>query len=295
VQKARLTPVLLTIALVAPSTAIGQQSPRYTSLEISPAKTDARIDAADPPHVVMYDPATKPGNVLLFLPGTGGKPPGPVMFLRTAVARGYRVISLAYDDTPAVAQVCRGAKLRQYPDCAELFRQERIYGDASDAPIRTAPQDTILNRLVKLLEYLASTDPQGGWNQYVQNGSPVWNRIALSGQSQGGGMAEFIAQRVAVARVIIFSGGWDRYSAQEIARWYFAKPATPADRWFATYNKAEPMASVIPQTYTALGIPASQTFALDKPLADGDSAHADGVDNPAYRDLWITMLGNGSP
>jgi hypothetical protein len=242
----------------------------------------------------MYDPAAKPGNVLLFLTGTGGRPPGPLMFLRTAVAAGYRVISLSYDDTPAVAQVCYGVELRQYPDCAELFRQERIYGDASGAPIHTAPQDTILNRFVKLLQYLASTDPRGGWNQYVGSGSPVWSRVALCGQSQGGGMSEFIAQRVAVARVIVFSGGWDRSSAGEIAHWYFAKPATPPERWFAAYNKAEPMANVIPLTYAALGIPASQIFALDKPPADGRSAHADGVANPAYQDIWLTMLGNGS-
>jgi hypothetical protein len=290
-QKTVLTLLLLTISLIVPGVATAQQ---YRSLDIAPSKTDGRIDAADPPHVVMYDPTAKPGNVLLFLTGTGGKPPGPVLFLRAAIARGYRVISLSYDDTPAVAQICRGAELQQYPECAKGFRQERIYGDASDAPIHTAPQDTILNRFVKLLQYLASTDPQGSWNLYVENGSPVWSRIALSGQSQGGGMAEFIAQRVAVARVIVFSGGWDRYSFSEIAHWYSAKPVTPADRWFAAYNKSEPMANVIPLTYAALGIPASQTFALDKPLA-GANAHVDGVANPAYQDLWMTMLGNGSP
>jgi hypothetical protein len=271
----------LTIAFVAPDAATAQQPGQYVSLDVPPSKTDPRINDADAPHVVIYDPAARPGNVLLFLPGTGGRPPGPVTFLRTAVARGYRVISLSYDDTPAVAQVCRGFELRQHPDCAELFRQERIYGDAAGAPIPTAPQDTIVNRFVKLLQYLTATDPQAGWSQYVANGATVWSRVALCGQSQGGGMAEFIAQRVAVARGIVFSGGWDRSSAQEIAHWYSAKAATPADRWFATYNTAEPMASVIP-------------FALDKPLADDHSAHMDGVLNPAYRQVWITMLGNGS-
>jgi hypothetical protein len=241
----------------------------------------------------MYDRTAKPGQVLLFLTGTGGKPPGPVDYLRTAVARGYRVVSLSYDDTPAVAQVCYGAQLQQDPDCAAHFREERIYGDAAGAPIVTAPQDAILSRFVKLLEYLASTDPQGGWDAYLAEGTPVWSRIALSGQSQGGGMAEFIAQRVAVARVIVFSGGWDHSAPGEIARWYFAKPATSAQRWFATYNRAEPNASVLPQTYAALGIPASQTFALDKPPVGGELAHVDGIRNPAYRDLWITMLGNG--
>ena len=80
-QKTVLPLLLLTIALIIPGAATAQQ---YRSLDIAPSKTDGRIDAVDAPHVVMYDPTAKPGNVLLFLAGTGGKPPGPVLFLRIA-------------------------------------------------------------------------------------------------------------------------------------------------------------------------------------------------------------------
>ena len=37
--------------------------------------------------------------------------------------------------------------------------------------------------------------------------APRWERLVLAGQSQGGGMAAFIAQTRRVAGVIMFSGG----------------------------------------------------------------------------------------
>ena len=263
-----------------------------TVLSIPPSATDARIATTDPPHVVVYDRSAKAGTILLFLAGTGGRPPGPVRFLNTAVARGYRVVSLSYDDTPAVAQVCTGKVLRDDPDCAQTFRERRIYGEPAIAPIDDAPQDAIVNRFTKLLQYLATSDSAGHWNQYLNAATPDWNRVAVAGQSQGGGMAEFIAQREMVARVVVFSGGWDRSGRAKIAHWYSAKNLTPPDRWFAAYNAAEPMASLISLTYAALQIPQDHVFTLDLPVRPGVTAHADGIGNPAYQGTWEKMLGS---
>ena len=264
-----------------------------TVLSIQPSATDPAITANNDAHVVIYKRGAKAGNILLFLTGTGGEPPGPVRFLNAAVERGYRVVSLSYVDTPAVAQVCVGEALRNHPACAKEFRERRVYGDGTLAPINDAPQDAIVNRFSKLLQYLATSDPQGSWNQYLNGAKPDWSRVAVAGQSQGGGMAAFIAQRETVARVVMFSGGWDHSSPTDIANWYFQKSVTPADRWFGTYNVAEPNARVIAQTYAALGIPADHTFALDLPVRPGMVAHVEGVANPAYEDIWEKMLGSG--
>ncbi|MBV8117519.1 MAG: hypothetical protein JOY69_06960 [Candidatus Eremiobacteraeota bacterium] len=262
---------------------------------MKPSATDARITNSDVPHVVIYDRAAPAGNLLLFMPGTGGEPPGPLHFLNGAVAHGYRVISLSYVDTPAVAQVCIGSALAADPQCAEHFRAKRIYGNGGAAPIDDAPQDSIMNRFVKLLQYLENSDPRGGWDRYLSGDTPIWAHIAVAGQSQGGGMAEFIAQREVVARVVIFSGGWDRSSWAKIATWYSNKSVTPLDRWFATYNVAEAMAQVLSETYTALGIPASHVFALHLPVRPGMKPHGEGDANPAYEDVWNQMLGSGAP
>jgi hypothetical protein len=296
--------LMLLAAIAGPGSAAESQSAAlppnvvdqaFTVLTIAPSDTDARITVANVPHVVMYDRAAKPGNILLFLAGTGGRPPGPLRFLNRAVERGYRVINLSYIDEPAVSQICIGATVLRDPECAREFRQKRIYGDNVTGLIRDAPQDSIVNRFTKLLQHLVAADPSGQWAQYLDNDAPIWNRIAVAGQSQGGGMAEFIAQRQEVGRVIAFSGGWDLSGPRKLASWYLGKNATPPERYYGTYNVAEPAANLLTRTYAALGIPAAQTLALNLPVRPGAEAHTEGIGNPAYRDAWDFVLGNGSP
>ena len=107
-------------------------------------------------------------------------------------------------------------------------------------------------------------------------------------------MAEFIAQRETIARVVIFSGGWDHSGPGRIANWYFGKSVTPADRWYGTYNVAEPLGEVIAQTYAALKIPTEHIFALNLPVRPGKKPHVEGIANPAYAQIWKTMLGSGA-
>ncbi len=266
-----------------------------TVLTVQPSATDGAIVTSDLAHVVIYDRNAKPGNILLFLPGTGGRPPGPVRFLNRAVARGYRAIYLSYIDEPAVSQVCIGLALRSDPECGRHFRTKRAFGTDDTPLIGDTPHDSIANRFTKLLQYLVANDREGRWEQYLDGGSPLWSRVAAAGQSQGGGMAEFIGQRQAVARVIAFSGGWDLSAPGQIATWYGDKAATPLDRWYGTYNVAEPMATLLARTYTALGVPPDHTFALDLPVRDGRNAHGEGVSNPDYQDIWDQLLGDGLP
>ncbi len=287
----RFLAATLVMLLIAGASTAGAAD---SMLTVKPSLTDARITARDFPHVIMYDRAAKPGNLLLFLDGTGGRPPGPVRFLSRAAERGYRVIYLSYVNTPAVAQVCIGATLLGDPDCARKFREKRIFGNDTTTLIGDAPQDAIMNRFEALLRYLGATDPQGQWGQYLDTDSPMWSRIAVAGQSQGGGMAEFIAQRRVVARVITFSGGWDLSRPGEVAGWYHGESVTPPDRWYGTYNVAEPTAKLIWSTYIALGIPAGHTFALNLPAPPG-RAHGAGVNNPDYQHVWDQLLGNGNP
>ena len=65
-------------------------------------------------------------------------------------------------------------------------------------------------RLTRLLHQLAEQDPAGQWAAYLDGDEPRWSRIVLAGQSQGGGMAAYLAKTRAVAGVMMFSGGWTR-------------------------------------------------------------------------------------
>jgi len=263
--------------------------------EIKPSITDPSITNADTPHLVIYNSNIKQGKLLLFMPGTNGiATKGPIAFFTTAIEQGYRVIGLSYINTPAISQICINDILANCEDCAEKFRQYRIYGDNSFSLIDDKPQDAIVNRLTKLLKYLVEYDKQGNWGMYLENDAPKWDQIALTGQSQGGGMAAFIAQKIMVARVISFSGGWDYSVKGVIAKWYFNPSVTPADRWFGTYNVAEANAEIIDATYRAMGILDNHIYALNVSVPEGQKAHTNGVYNTAYKNTWIEMLGTGN-
>lgn len=275
--------------------------PGYRSLKIRPSRTDPGISAFDYEHRVIYDPKARDDKILLFLTGTTDKPgPGPRDFFRTALAQGYRVINLVYISYPAVSEICRvrGAELARDPDCAAHFRQRRIYGDIAFPAIPDKSQDAIVPRLSRLLEYLARTDPDAGWQRYLDRGRPVWDRIAVAGQSQGGGMAEYLGKKETLARVISFSGGWDYAGPGRIASWYSTRAATPPERWYAAYHAQEPFADDLRKTYAALDLPAGHVLAFDKPLDDRARqsrmpGHGSGIRDVAYQPDWVRMLGRG--
>jgi hypothetical protein len=264
-------------------------------LKIKPSATDHTIRNWDSPHLVIYNPAMKQGKLLLFLPGTGGiAEKGPDDLLATAIEQGYRVINLSYIDNPAVCGVCIGSTLENDALCAEKFRMKRIYGDNTTSIIPDEPQDAIMNRFTKLLIYLTNTDKKGNWEIYLENGAPKWDQIAISGSSQGGGNAAFIAKRVLVARVISFSGGWDHASRNKIAGWYYQPSVTPPERWYGAYNIAEPTAAIILRTYKAMAIPENHIYPLSLEVRKGRKAHGEGIRNPGYKQQWIEMLGVGN-
>lgn len=301
-----LMPMLpATVVHAQPQTAPSIDSVKHKIVRVKPSQTNAAIHAWDTTHVVFYDPTIRSNKLLLWMAGTNGTPLSvPTALFNTALAQGYRIIALSYITVPAISQVCVRDMLDANVDCAETFRRKRVYGDNTFPTIPDQPQDAIIPRLVHLLQWLAKNDAGGNWGKYLtaDGSKPNWASIAVTGQSQGGGMAEFIAKTETVARVISFSGGWD-YSdsrSRKIAGWYTKKSATPMDRWFATYNTNENAAKTLGEICTALQIPASHIFALDKPLlnpsapaANANPYHGDGIRNPVYQPIWITMFGSG--
>jgi tetratricopeptide (TPR) repeat protein len=268
---------------------------------VKPSATDPAIHRFDSPNYVLFNDNSGPdANLLVFLTGTNGRPPGPVRFLKAAADAGYRVISLAVNDVPAVASYC---PRRPDPDCSEKFRRMRIFGDGTtlDPAIDNTQAESIVNRLVKLLQYLDRQEPQRKWGEYLENGAPKWDRIALAGQSQGAGMAAFIAQRHKVARVILFSSPWDFQVTGghvRLAPWISGTGKTPPERWYGGYHEREKTARLIAQAYAALRIPPDhiRVFQLDLPPAqqNADSHnpfHGQGISNPAYDQDRAFFLG----
>jgi hypothetical protein len=255
--------------------------------------TDPRIHRFDSANYALFDTkAEANGQLLLFMPGTKGSPPGPKAFLRAAARAGYHVISLAYNDDISVAVFC---PRRPDPACSGAFRAMRIYGSSTlgDAAVDNTPAESIVNRLVKLLEYLARNHPDAGWGSYIENGEPNWRRIAVCGQSQGAGMAAFIAKQHEVARVILFSSPWDfvrRGRRRELAPWLSLPSSTPPERWFGGYHARENFAPLLARSYAELKIPPDhiRIFNHDLPprlrskSRPENPFHGQGLFNPVY-------------
>ena len=259
-------------------------------LQIAPHATDERLAESEPAHLVVYDPGVDNAPLLVWLGGTGGKPmSGPQEFYQTAREQGYRLVALSYLNTPAVSQVCVGAALRAQPACAGQLRQHRAWGEPLSRWVTDRPEDAIVPRLTRLLQHLARTDAAGNWSPYLNGDAPRWERLVLTGQSQGGGMAAFIAQTQRVAGVIMFSGGWDHAPGGDIAAWYGRNSATPPQRWHGSFHVQEVQAATMDRIYQRLGLPPSQIHALDQPI-QGRMPHGEGIHNTAYRPIWLQML-----
>lgn len=89
-----------------------------------------------------------------------------------------------------------------------------------------------------------------------------WSRVVIGGHSQGAGMAAFLAKRVAVARVALWSGPSDYLpAAHGFAPWLSAASATPPERWYAMVHRDEAGARTLLAAYAVLGVPGAPAVA----------------------------------
>jgi dienelactone hydrolase len=281
------------------------QTAELVKYHITPNATDSAIHRFDNPHYIVFEKGTtSAAPLLVFMPGTGGRPNNTSDFADVAAHQGYRVIGLEYNDEPAVSQICPRSRDTK---CSEKVRQKRIYGDDVTDIVDDRPAESIVNRLAKLLLALQHDHPQENWTDYLENGQPKWSRIAVSGLSQGAGMAAYIAQKTLVYRAVLFSSPWDNHGPQQtLADWVKnGHGATPADRWFAAVHQKENTAPLIARAYLALEIPSSQirVLGLEPAKSAGPNPYhpsvvangatprlADG--GPAYLTDWKFLLGS---
>ena len=293
------------VALAADAHAQQRERGHLIVYRIAPSTVDSSQHRFDEPHYVVFDSAVmSDAPLLVFLPGTGGRPQNASDFENLAAKEGYRVIGLEYVDEPAVVQLC---PRNPDPDCSEKVRRKRIYGDDVTSLIDDRAAESIVGRLTNLLLALDRDHPNEGWSRYLDEGRLDWTRIAVSGLSQGAGMAAYIAQRTLVARVVLFSSPWDNYGrTQVLAPWVRRGPGkTPADRWFAAYHQKEGTAALIARAYEALRIPRDHVHVLTleparqvsanpyHPSVVGNAATPRAADGtPAYLEEWRALLGS---
>lgn len=207
----------------------GQNLPNFKT--VLPSVTDAGINTFDTPHGVYFNSSAQSKNKLVvFIPGTNGNGMGAKLFSQVAANEGFHVVSLSYPSSVA-ATICHS---QTDENCFENFRREIIEGKDLSTLIEVNRANSIENRLQKLVIYLKKNFADENWGQYLTKDEEIdWEKLILSGQSQGGGHAPLMAKFHKVSRVIMFSSPKDYDTNNEKpAKWY-GEGKTPLKNYFA--------------------------------------------------------------
>jgi pimeloyl-ACP methyl ester carboxylesterase len=217
-------------------------------LNIAPKDTDPAITIALSDHIVMFDEDEPLGDRLfVFLPGSGATPAAYERLLREVSGAGMPAIGLSYPNSPSVANLCDGST---DPDCHEKVRRERVYGVNESPLVNVSPANSIENRLTKLLQRLR-------WTQFLDGGEPAWDKIVISGHSQGGGHAAMIARDHVVARVVFLAAPGDWVSGSGPAPWLLEPHATPIEDYYGFVHVDDGPTFLV--NWSVLGMPGSNT------------------------------------
>lgn len=109
------------------------------------------------------------------------------------------------------------------------IRLEAATGE-DHSPLVTIPKpDSIKERSLQFVLWLAKENPQGKWRQFVTADGKdlIWDKIILCGISHGSTTAARFAIHQKVGRVVMFSGPRDNTET-----WQGLPSATPANRYF---------------------------------------------------------------
>jgi hypothetical protein len=218
------------------------------------AGADPAGQNATRPNYAVEPSGAASGQLVLILNGSGGSPGQLVVdptrnLLNAAAESGHHVLALAYRSDQAVAVLCA-----RRSDCFGPTRNTLVTGaytsgaDTSLADIRE--DEGIVPRFAAALGALAAARPGSGWASFLSNGARdaaagriAWERVIVSGHSQGGGHAAYLGKLFAVMRVVQFSSTCDAPAGTPA-------PWTAADSGWATSPASAFFGFSAPTTFT---------------------------------------------
>ena len=232
-----------------------------TVITVDVTATDAAVSTAfGSSHYAYINRSVARRNRLFVFFGATDAPPQRYTLIGSAAANaGFYSIGLAYPNGPDpvnAATLCGGSA---DPDCTGKIHAEVFTGIDASPLVSVDAANSVQNRLTKALLYLSQQYPGDGWGQFLGNGDLRWDLIRISGLSQGGGMAGYVAKQKLLDRACFFSSpaDWDTAAGQP-APWVLAAGATPAASIYGFDSQLDPIV-VYPRmlrTWTALGLDA---------------------------------------
>lgn len=204
--------------------------------DIRAIETDINITSEAQKHQVFINSGcVQNGKLVIHLVGSFDNPANTTYFPSLAANNGFKAINLKYRNNVAASLACRNSN---NSNCYLEFREEIIYGIEGSSSVDVDESNSIINRIEKLLIYLDQNHPSESWNNFLTpSGDIDWSKIIISGHSQGGGHAAFIAKDHEVDRVLMFASPND-YSNffMAPANWISSPSATPTLDYYVFGN-----------------------------------------------------------
>jgi len=234
----------------------GLLSGQLTEHTVLPSQTDPSIDGNNNAHYCyLNDSVTPIDKLLVFFPGTNGNPWDYRMFLQTAANMGYHSIGLCYQNLASInIQVCPAT---QDPTCHGRARTEIWFGADTHDSIDISYPNSVINRLLKLINYLDNNYSSENWGQYLLTDTTInWQNVVTAGHSQGAGNATFGSKVFCLDRVIMIS--WiDWMQPGQNPNWITTPGPTPDSVYYGFIHTGDAaIYNGIPTTWNNLGMPA---------------------------------------
>ena len=201
------------------------------SVLVQPNQTDANYTSTQESHYVVRNTKTHLNKLLIFIGGSFSVPKDYIYICDHGATIGLDVISLSYPNDVAAFSISDSND----PNGFNEFRDEICFGNQISSIVDVNVLNCISTRATKLLIYLKNTYPNENWGQYLSATNTIlWNKVIVSGHSQGSGHACYIAKRYLADRVVMFSGPND-YSTffNNPASWLSQTGLTPISKHYS--------------------------------------------------------------
>lgn len=224
------------------------------SVLVQPNQTDANYLSSDQAHYVVRNTKTHSGKLLLFIGGSFSAPKDYNDVCDHGATIGLDVISISYPNNVGTAPLGASAD----PLIFDNYRDEICFGNQVSNVVDVNTLNCIVTRTTKLLQFLRTTYPDQNWGQYLTtNNTLQWNKIIVSGHSQGSGHACYLGKKFLTDRVVMFSGPNDYHTFYNAAgNWLSISGLTPITKHFSLLHTQDEVVSFANQVANsrALGL-----------------------------------------
>ncbi len=270
-----------------------EASTKYTSTLVQPVLTDVNYASNEESHYVVRNDQTH-NKLLVFVGGSFSVPENYDLVCDHAATLGLDVVSVSYLNDVAAAPLGTSSDTFVFNN----YREEICFGNPVSDAVEVDALNSINMSIIKLLQYLETAYADQNWDQYLTSSNTLaWDKIIVSGHSQGAGHACYLGKKNAVNRVVMFSGPNDYSSFYDSpANWLRQPGETPLNNQFSLLHTQDQIVSFDDQVEILQGLgllsAAQNPVLIDDLAAPYENAHCLSLNISAFSNHNATVGGN---